>query len=56
MRSWWEYDPDGDLRHKAEPRTATPQVFVSEQQIQTGLLDANGNPLCRTHGRIGFLK
>lgn len=56
MKLWWEYDPDGELRHKTEPRAPTPSVFEPEAPAQTGLLDASGTPLCRRPERIGFLK
>jgi hypothetical protein len=50
-RNWWHWMPDEYAPTPTQPVT----VFPSEP-INTGVLDANGNPIMRNPEQIGFLR
>lgn len=50
-RSWWQVMPD-----EYAPTPMQQVTVFPTEPINTGLLDANGNPIMRDPYPIGFLK
>lgn len=49
-KSWWQ-----DMPELYEPSAVPMLTVYPSEAVDTGLLDADGNPIMRSPARIGFL-